>query len=144
MKGGVVQEGGGGEDKEGCPCPAPLAAAGPKGGVGCDLRGAPTPGLGNWPGAHLRGTGLKAPLLRVGEPSTTLKRRNCLPIPKGLCPLKRKHRSLVAWTEWVEGATSQTSTLALRESFLLDQRNGGDSAHPANPGGLEGLLALLD
>lgn len=28
----------------------------------------------------------------------------------------------------------------LQESFLLDQQNGRDSAHPAKPSGLEGLL----
>lgn len=67
-------------DKEGCPGPAPLAAAGPEGGLGLDLRGAPTPRLGNSPGAHLSGTGLKAPLLGLGESSMTLKGRNCLPI----------------------------------------------------------------
>lgn len=67
-------------DKEGCPGPAPLAAAGPEGGLGLDLRGAPTPRLGYSPGAHLSGTGLKAPLLGLGESSMTLKGRNCLPI----------------------------------------------------------------
>lgn len=81
-EGGVMGGGARGKvgDKEGCPRLVPLVAVGPEGGAGCDLRRAPTLRLGNWPGAHLNGTGLKAPLLGLGKPRLSLKGRNCLPI----------------------------------------------------------------
>lgn len=45
--------------------------------------------------------------------------------------------------QWVDGGALSGKHSGLQESFRLDQRNAGESAHPANPLGLEGLLGLL-
>lgn len=66
--GAGVMLGGGG--KEGCSRHSSSGSCGPEGGAGCDLRGAPTPGLGIRAGLDWG----------WGRPSVTLRGRNHLPV----------------------------------------------------------------